>query len=108
MLTGDLRVETDDGVRFVFAVRNAGDERVDLEFGSSCRADFAVYEAGEERWRWSDGRMFTQMIEHLRLEPGESETFEVEWDAPRSGEFVGRAELRARDGDCVAETGFSA
>lgn len=106
MLTGDLSVETDDVARFVFTVRNAGDERADLEFRNSCRADFAVYDGDERRWRWSDDRMFMQAIEHCTIEPGETETFEGEWEAPERGEFVARAELCARDESCEAETTF--
>ncbi|WP_254537589.1 BsuPI-related putative proteinase inhibitor [Halomarina litorea] len=107
MLTGDLSVETDDVVRFVFAVRNDGDGPADLTFRDSCHADFAVYNGEGERWRWSDGRMFMQVIEHRTVEPGGEETFEGEWESPESGEFLARAELCAQDESCEAETRFS-
>lgn len=107
MLTGDLSVETDGVVRFVFRVRNEGDGPSDLEFRNSCHADFAVYDGDEERWRWSDGRMFMQVIEHRTIDPGGEETFEGEWDSPEPGEFVARAELKARGETCEAEATFS-
>ncbi len=107
MLTGDLSVETDEAVRFVFTVRNAGDGPADLEFRDSCHADFAVYDGEEERWRWSDGRMFMQVIEHRTMAPGDEETFEGEWEPADPGEFTARAELCARGEECEAETRFS-
>jgi len=107
MLTGDLDVETGDVVRLTFAVTNTGDGPVEMEFRDSCHADFAVFDGTDERWRWSDGRAFMQVIEHRTIDPEATERFEAEWDTPESGEFTARAELRARGQECESETSFS-
>lgn len=107
MLEGDLAIETGDAVRFVFTVRNASDEVVDLEYPDSCHADFAVFDGDDRRWRWSEGRAFMQMIERETLDPGESTTYEGEWPSPERGEFTARAELRSRERTCEAEREFS-
>lgn len=107
MLKGDLTVEPGDVVRFVFTVRNASSDAVDLEFPDSCRADFAVFDGDERRWRWSDGRAFMQVIGEETLDPGETTTYEGEWTPSESGEFRARAELRARERSCEAECEFA-
>lgn len=107
MLEGDLTVEPGDVVRFVFTVRNAGSEVVDLEYPDSCHADFAVFDGDERCWRWSDGRAFMQVIERETLDPGETTTYEGEWPSPNPGRFTARAELRTRERTCEAEREFS-
>ena len=107
MISGDLTVETDDTVRFVFVVENTGDDPAQLTFRDGGHADCAVYDGDEEVWRWSAGRMFTQAIEHQTVEPGETLQFGFEWDVPEPGEYTARAELRA-ESDCTAETTFAA
>lgn len=126
----------DAGVEFEFAVENAGDESVDLNFRSGRKADVAVYDASdpeglprralskddpgaetrsgtphddeepESVWRWSDGRMFTQALESRTLDAGETATYTFTWDGPESGEYVGVATLDA-DADCVSSAEFS-
>lgn len=96
-----------DAVRFEFTVTNAGDEPVEFQFSDACEADFAVLDDGEEIWRFSDGRMFAQMLSTETLDPGESTTYGGEWSDPRSGEFTAVAELRARDRTCEARTDLS-
>lgn len=107
MLEGELTVETGQPVTFSFTVTNTGDDPVSLQFRDSCRADFAVYEDGEENWRWSEGQMFMQVLQETSLAPGERETFEATWDDPKSGTYTGRAELEAANHTCEAETTFS-
>lgn len=107
MLEGKLTVETGQPVSFTFTVTNTGNDSVSLQFRDSCRADFAVYEDDEEYWRWSEGRMFAQVLQETSLAPGERETFEATWEDPESGRYTGRAELEAVDHTCEAETTFS-
>ncbi|WP_293029536.1 BsuPI-related putative proteinase inhibitor [Natronococcus sp.] len=111
-LEGRLEVEVSSNgeaetVRFEFAVRNAGTDPVELQFSDACKAEFVVEEEGREVWRYTDGRMFAQMISSERIAPDETATYEAEWEEPRSGEYTAVAELRAQEATCDARTGFS-
>ncbi len=107
-LTGALDAETDDdAVTFRFVVRNDGDEPITAQFSNSCRADVAVLEDGEERWRYTDGRMFSQVIGEETFAPGESHEFAVQWPDPEPGSYTAVGELTARDRTCTARTTVS-
>lgn len=99
--------ESADGVRFDFTVTNTSDEPVTLRFSDACTADVAVRDDGREVWRFSDGRMFAQVITEETIGPGESETFDVEWPDPESGEYTAEAELCAQQRVCQARTDVS-
>lgn len=107
MLEGKLAVEADQPVEFTFTVTNADSEPVSVTFRDAGKADFVVYDGDEERWRWSDGKMFAQMIQEASLAPGEQTTFEATWDDPTPGTYTARAELRTHEPSCEAETSFS-
>jgi len=106
-MEASLGVSVGDGVSFRFTVVNDDDEPVELTFRDAGKADFAVYEDDTEVWRRSDGRMFAQVIQHARLEPGEEATFEAGWPDPREGAFTAEAELRVTERDVTARTPFS-
>ncbi|ELZ00440.1 BsuPI-related putative proteinase inhibitor [Natrialba asiatica] len=111
-LTGSLEAATPDsdaGVVLTFTVRNEGPETITIQFTDACKADFAVAdeETGREVWRFTDGRMFAQLLSADELEPGEATTYEAEWENPQSGEFTVVAELRARETTCEARTALS-
>ncbi|WP_117591262.1 BsuPI-related putative proteinase inhibitor [Haloprofundus halophilus] len=99
----------DDLVEFGLTVENRGDERATLSFRDAQRAEFVVSDASGdgEVWRWSDGRMFAQMLGSETLDPGESTTFEGVWDDPEPGDYVAVGELAAVDADAEAQTKFS-
>lgn len=107
-LTGslDTQVET-DRVSFVFTVENDGDEPATLSFRDARTADFAVLDGNDERWRWSQGRMFAQMLQSEELAPGESVTYEAEWQNPKSGSYMAVSTLEAENQECEARTEFS-
>jgi hypothetical protein len=108
MLDSSLEVTVGNGVTFRFTVSNGTGGPVELTFPDACRADFAVRrDDGEEVWRWSEGRMFTQAIGHARLEPGEEAVFEEEWPDPEPGDYTAEAVLRATEREVRAETPFS-
>ncbi|SDJ89879.1 BsuPI-related putative proteinase inhibitor [Natronorubrum texcoconense] len=94
-------------VTFAFTVINRGPESVDLQFSDACKAEFVVEEDGREVWRFSEGRMFAQMLSTDRLEAGAAETYEAEWTAPQPGGYIVRAELQAREQVCAARTDFA-
>ncbi|MDG5760130.1 BsuPI-related putative proteinase inhibitor [Natronococcus sp. A-GB1] len=96
-----------DAVRFEFTVTNAGTDPVELRFSDACKAEFVVEDEGREVWRYTDGRMFAQMISSERIAPGETATYEAEWERARSGEYTAVAELRAQEATCEGRTEFS-
>jgi len=107
MLETALEVTVGDGVEFSFSVVNAGDMPIELTFRDACRADFAVYEDGDERWRYSDGRTFAQTLTTADLQPGETAAFEEIWPEPTPGDYTVEATLRVRERDVSARTPFS-
>ena len=65
-------------IHFRLTLRNPTASEVRLAFSSGRTRDAVVLAAdGSERWRWSDGRMFTQALSELLLEPGVELTFEL-------------------------------
>ncbi|TYL35928.1 hypothetical protein CV102_25300 [Natronococcus pandeyae] len=96
-----------DAVAFEFSVTNTGSEPVELQFSDACKAEFVVEDEGREVWRYTDGRMFAQMISSERIAPDETATYEAEWENPQSGEYTAVAELRAQEGICEARTDVS-
>jgi hypothetical protein len=110
MLTATLDVDTDgDAVGFTLTVTNEGDEPVSLTFSDSQRFDFVVSDADgdTERWRWSRGQMFGQLLGSETFDPEESVSYEAEWAAPDPGSYVVRGELVDTEDSASAETSFS-
>lgn len=109
-LEGSLETAGDDtgnAVLFVFTVTNEGDDPVELQFSDACKAEFVVEDDDEEVWRFTDGRVFAQVLSSETLEPGAATSYEAEWAAPKPGEYVAVAALRARNQTCEARTDVS-
>ena len=107
MLDAALDVTVGDGVRFQLVVSNAGDTPIELTFRDACKVDFAVYEDDEERWRFSDGRAFAQVLTNADLQPGERAAFEAEWPDAEPGDYTAEATLRVLEHDVTRRTPFS-
>jgi hypothetical protein len=85
-----------DAARFELAVFNTADRRVEVNFPDGHTRDFAVYDAaGREVWRWSRGRLFTQVMQTKPLAAHDSTRFAEEWRAPAPGRYTVVAELRS-------------
>ena len=108
--TLDVTVSTADGglptVEFAFTVTNAGSETVDLHFSDAAKAEFVVQDGSREVWRFTEGRVFAQMLSTDRLEPTESVTYDGEWDGASQGAYTVIAELQAREATCTARAEF--
>lgn len=87
-LEATLSIEAGDPVSFSLTVTNAGDEPHEVRFRSGLEADFAVSREGEVRWRFSDGRAFTQALSTETFEPGESTTYTASWEPEGSGTYT--------------------
>ncbi|WP_247731462.1 BsuPI-related putative proteinase inhibitor [Halovivax limisalsi] len=107
-LDGTLDVTTDGhGVSFALAVTNASDEPITAQFSDGCRVDVAVEDDDAEVWRFTEERLFPQVLGEERFDPGETRRFEVEWADPDPGSYTATAELTATDRDCTASASFS-
>jgi hypothetical protein len=107
MLDAALTVTVGEGVSFEFTVTNAGHDPVEVTFRDAGKADFAVFDGDEEVWRWSEGRLFAQVLQTARFEPGEEAVFEETWPDPRPGDYTAEATLRVREAEVTARTPFS-
>lgn len=68
-------------VIMTLTARNAGAARVSILFPSGQRYDaIARRPRGDEVWRWSHDRAFTQVIQTVSLAPGEEQAYRITWD----------------------------
>ncbi len=84
----EVRVDATPGarsVRFALHVTNSTNKRVEINFPSGRTHDFVVLDVtGREVWRWSDGRLFTQLMQNRLLEARDMVTYDERWNAPPS------------------------
>ncbi len=94
-MASSLAVHVTDGVRFTLNVRNNSRRMVELKFPSGKTHDFYVLdENGREVWRWSRGRMFTQMLQNKLIKSKDNAVFADRWNASNAhGKFTAVAVL---------------
>lgn len=74
------QVKLGEVMRFNISIENLGAQPHELTFNSGQKFDIRVEDiSGSKVWQWSDGRMFTQLIETIVIEPGKSISFDAEW-----------------------------
>lgn len=72
-----------NAVAFTFRVTNNAKKKLELVFPSGQTHDLVVFDnAGEEVWRWSAGRMFTQALQNRIVGAHETISYEVAWTPP--------------------------
>lgn len=107
-LEGSLDVSTSGRTAtFTFTVENTGDTPVSMQFRSGQTFDLVVESEAGEVWRWSDGMMFTQMLQSQAVDPGELMRETATWENADPGDYEARAWITATDVDCEARTSFS-
>ena len=84
------------GITFVVTATNRTDAPLSLTFRTGQYCDVVVTAAdGTFIWRWAAGRMFTQAIREILLDPGQAREARLEWrEAPTM--------LSARDAPWIA------
>jgi hypothetical protein len=96
-IASTLAVDVGDEISFALALTNTSGRRVELTFPNGLTHDVVVLDsAGRERWRWSDGRLFTQALQNRLLDAKEEVTFQESWQpALEPGTYVAVATLRS-------------
>lgn len=61
-----------DTVWWAFDLRNQGSTPMELQFSSGQRTEIVLAQDGVEKYRWSEGKAFTQAIENVIIQPGET------------------------------------
>ena len=91
-----------DVVEVVVILRNVGQRAVGLTFRTSQVLDLAVRRSGGETvFVWSEGRVFTQVINEFHLEAGEALKEKLSWMPVDAGryELEGRTAPFVTDGE---------
>jgi hypothetical protein len=99
-VVAEVRIDAPAGarsVRFALSVANGTGKRVELSFPTGQTHDFAVLDGtGREVWRWSDGRLFTQLVQRKLLDVRDVVTYDERWPAPpAAGRYTLVAVLRS-------------
>ncbi|MBE0447737.1 MAG: hypothetical protein IBX64_06515 [Actinobacteria bacterium] len=84
------RVRLGDKLSLKVSVENVSSESRELSFRSGQKFDIWVKDkSGCEVWRWSYGRMFTQMLETVVIKPNEKISYTADWSmVDLNGELV--------------------
>jgi hypothetical protein len=86
-------------IEFQLTLTNNSSRSVEVRFPSGRTHDFAVIDStGREVWRWSTGKMFTQVLQNKSIAPHDSISFSTAWKNPdTAGTFVAVARLWSRN-----------
>src|SRR6476620_5067856 len=81
LLTSKFTVNAGSRVEFNLDVRNNSLKMVELRFKDGKTHDFYVEDAsGNEVWRWSKARMFTQGVQNKLVKSRDVAVFSEQWD----------------------------
>ena len=71
-----------DLITMELSVRNRTSEAQRVTFVDASQSDFLVFDDGTPRlrWRWTDGKVFTQATTEVMFDPQETRTISVTWD----------------------------
>ena len=108
ILATSANVSVSESVELSLHVTNVADHAVEIDFPNGQTHDFVVLDsAGNELWRWSHGRMFTQALQNKLLGSTETVTYEERWN-PRGlhGDFTLVAILRSSNFPKEERVGF--
>lgn len=96
-LAGALNVSVSDEVRLDFRLTNGASRAIELNFPSGRTHDFVVMDTtGRELWKWSDGRLFTQVMQNKVLRRDEALSWNADWDpGSHHGTFIAAVSVRS-------------
>jgi hypothetical protein len=67
-------------IKFILTLTNPSTETIFLCFSSAKKYDFIVSKSGREVWRWSSGKLFSQVLLEKTLKPKEALQFTQAWE----------------------------
>ncbi len=74
-----LRYVRGEAVTLRLTVANLGQTPLSYHFRSGKHYDFEIYHGGTLIWRWSEGKVFVQMLTTFQVPPGERKDFVEQW-----------------------------
>ena len=80
LTTGQPRYDIGEKVRLTYAIQNRGDRPITYTFPSTQRYDMWVEAGGAEVYRLSKGKFYAAVVTSIVLKPGETKTFNIQWD----------------------------
>jgi hypothetical protein len=94
-LAATLDVKVQNGVQFALRVTNNTPAKLELLFPNGQTHDFVVVDSlGREVWRWSEGRMFTQVLQNRVLDTHGTLAIDAFWHSKLPpGQYVAIASL---------------
>jgi hypothetical protein len=98
-VAADLTLTLSDKVAFELTVTNNTDRKVELRFPNGQTHDLVVLDSiGREVWRWSEGKLYTQVVQNRVVDKHQSITFRADWKKPdTTGTFTAVAQLSSRN-----------
>ena len=97
-LTPSFDVAVEDGVRFAFHVVNDGSKKLEVNFHDGRTHEIVVLDSvGNEVWRWSNGRIFTQAMQNKVLRTSDSLRYRGSWTEAKPGTYVAVATLASEN-----------
>jgi Intracellular proteinase inhibitor len=97
-LLGSLDVRVANGVAIDFRVVNTGAHRLEVNFPNGKTHDLVVLDSlGNEVWRWSNGRMFTQTLQNKVLHSADSLDYDAVWHDAPAGTYTAIATLASEN-----------
>ncbi len=81
------RVPFGNSIEFKLVVKNEAGIPVYLTLMDGQDFDMVVTRDGEQVYRWSDGKMFTEALRPIVYQPGEEKEFSWEWFPPAPGKY---------------------
>ncbi|MDH5019521.1 BsuPI-related putative proteinase inhibitor [Halobacterium rubrum] len=97
--TATATVSDDGALTVTLAVENPTDHSVECSFRDGQRIEVVAERNtdGTERWRYSDGRMFSMATGTETVAGGGELSFDATWPDPDPGDYLVRAWLVAAD-----------
>lgn len=107
-LTSTLAVvDNSNGVALNFRVVNAGPKRLEVNFPNGQTHEVIVVDSlGNEVWRWSKGRMFTQSLQNKVLHQSDTLDYDALWKNAPAGKYTAIATLASENFPVEQRTDF--
>jgi len=96
-IKNNVKVDTDakmtnDGLVLKLKITNRGSKDVVIEHTAANKYDFVLFdEAGNEIYRWSDGKVFLMILTQTTIKPGESVEYSETLSFSEYGEIIKKA-----------------